>query len=411
LKLNRFINFNLYRDLPPPYTPTPAAHDYTPPDYSPVNTPVSQTHQRGPQQPMPYSSENDACSSSSRGSVVGQIGQAAYGVVSSIINSRLENRQQKLEKRQSRRERRNTRKGKSRDTQYNYSSSSCDRNMQTRSMAGERGTWFNDEKNGSSCNFNNTRGMNQPSNPVNDDDSSDSESAESLGNTADTLDIKRKNMAFEFKENWYGKDCSINTSNGHLSIRGTLEAKESIILKCSNGTLAIDGDLVSRKSITAEGSNGPVVLRGQTIMSKYISIKTSNAPLEFNTMIQGEYVKLKTSNAPIILTNLTVSTELNVKSSNAPIEIHIDDLGPKAEVHIETSQAPVKVFMPRNFAGEFSVKTSLSSTEVVTKSEGTDVTITKDEGTYTKGVCTKYGQKGKAIVTIKTSMAHATLYL
>ncbi|KAI8886825.1 hypothetical protein K501DRAFT_243428 [Backusella circina FSU 941] len=395
------------KDLPPPYTPTPTSHDYAPPDHDPVNT---QNYQRGPQQPRPYSAENDASSSnSSRGSTVGQIGQTAFGFISSIINSRLEHRQQRFEKRQMRRERRNTRKGKARETQCNNGSNSYDRNMQTRSMDGGRPTWFNDEKNTpSSYCSNNTRGMHQQ---VNDEESSDSESTEDLGNTAEKLEIKRKNMPFEFKENWYGKECNISTSNGNLVIRGTLEAKDSISLKCSNGAMTIDGDLVARNSISAEGSNGPVLPRGQSIMSKNISIKASNAPLEFNTMIQGEYVKLKTSNAPIILTNLTAFSELNVKSSNAPIELHIDDLGPKAQVTIETSMSPVNIYMPRNFAGEFSIKTSLATAQVVSKSEGTDVTITQDEGTCIKGVCTKYGQKGNARITIKTSMAHATLYL
>ncbi|KAG2189764.1 hypothetical protein INT46_005822 [Mucor plumbeus] len=202
------------------------------------------------------------------------------------------------------------------------------------------------------------------------------------------LFIKQSNKPFVFDRSWTGEECTLQTSNGHLSVHGSLTASDKINLETSNANITVDGQLMAKNSISIKTSNGVFNLQGPSISTKELKIITNNAPLNYNSFIEAKTIDLKTKNAPIILSTVSVGSELRAKTSNASVEIHINDIvSNSAIIEIESSNAPVNVHVPNNFSGYFSVKTSSSAhASVVAKnSENCELNFETDENNYNAG--------------------------
>jgi hypothetical protein len=133
-----------------------------------------------------------------------------------------------------------------------------------------------------------------------------------------------------------------------------------------------------------------------------------------DSFIQAKKTQLKTKNGPMMLTNVSVGSELLIKTSNALIELHIIEISDSsAKIDIESSNAPVNVYLPSTFSGYFSIKSnSAGSAQLVCKSIEQDmIDYDTDETSKKEGTCKNFGNKSKIEVNIKTCNAAATLYI
>jgi uncharacterized Zn ribbon protein len=244
--------------------------------------------------------------------------------------------------------------------------------------------------------------------------SSSSSSSSSTTNNVDKLEMKKSNSPLELPQSWSGKYCHLKTSNGPLTVRGSLTATDSIDLENSNGQMVVDGTLISRNDIRVKSSNGAFIVHGDSIIAKDLQVHMSNAPLHLKSFIEAKRIELKTKNAPVIIGNIAVGSELYVKTSNSPIEIHIASIASRsAHIEIESSNAPVSVYLPSDFSGYFNVKSNfIGSASVVAKSnESIVLKYDTNESSKKSGSCKNSSNKSDVDITIKTSNASATLYI
>ncbi|CEP14766.1 hypothetical protein [Parasitella parasitica] len=227
------------------------------------------------------------------------------------------------------------------------------------------------------------------------------------------LSIKESNKPFTFERSWSGEECSLQTSNGHLSVQGSLTASDAINLETTNANITVQGQLMAKNDITVKTTNGTFILQGPSINTKELKISTTNAPLRYDCFIEAKRIELKSKNAPICLNAVSVGSEMYAKTSNASVEIHINDIvSNSATIEIESSNAPVSVHVPRTFSGYFSVKTnsSAAASVVAKNSESRELKFDTDEQSKKEGRCKNFGNKSNIEIIIKTTNAPATLY-
>jgi uncharacterized Zn ribbon protein len=233
-------------------------------------------------------------------------------------------------------------------------------------------------------------------------------------NNVDKLEMKQSNSPLKVHQSWSGKECRLKTSNGPLNVHGSLTASDSIELESSNGQIVVDGALISLKDLRVKTSNGVFIVHGDSIVAKDLQVHMSNAPLQLKSFIEAKRIELKTKNAPVIIGNIAVGSELYVKTCNSPIEIHIVSIASRsAHIEIETSNAPVSVYLPSDFSGYFNVKSNwLGSSSIVAKSnESIVLKYDTNESSKKSGSCKNLGNKSDVDITIKTSNASATMYI
>ncbi|CAO3647114.1 unnamed protein product [Mucor hiemalis] len=172
--------------------------------------------------------------------------------------------------------------------------------------------------------------------------------------------------------------------------------------------------MLAGQKVNIRTSNGQFIVRGDSVIANEVDIQVSNAPLQLNSIIQAKKINLKTKNAPITIGNISMGAELYGKTSNAPIEIHIVEIASSsAKIEVESSNAPVNVYVPSTFSGYFSVKSNMvGSANVVAKSaEQSIIEYQVDEHSKKQGTCKNFGNKSSIEISIKTSNAAATLYI
>jgi hypothetical protein len=244
-----------------------------------------------------------------------------------------------------------------------------------------------------------------------------SNSARDSNKSSSKLYIKQSNSPLELSESWTGRECQLKNTNGNITVHGSLNANRSIQLENHNGTITIDGQLLATKDIYIKVNNGAIVIHGESIISKNLTIENNNSPLQFNNFIEAKKIYFKTKNAPVTLNNISVGSQLYAKTTNSPVDIFINDIGSvkEAKIGIETTNAPVNVYVPSKYAGKFEVKSKYGTAMVVAKSiDKSMLTFTKEENENKTGIITRIisgGNKTDSAIVIKTTNAPATLYI
>lgn len=318
--------------------------------------------------------------------------RAAMGYVENIMGGQSSRREERKERREERREKREIKREQKKERR------DCKR--------GGSGRRHSDGASSGSCSSSGSSGGSNNGLP--------GQSTTADCDNTERLEIIKSNTMLTLDESWSGRECHLKTSNGLLTVRGSLSASKSIQLESSNATLTVEGQILAGDKVQVRTTNGQFIVRGNSVVAKELDVQVSNAPLQFSSFIQAKRIYLKTKNAPITMGNISMGAELYAKTSNAPIEIHIVEIGSSsAKIEVESSNAPVNVYVPSTFSGYFSVKSNMAgSANVVAKStEQSMIEYQVDERSKKQGTCKNFGNKSSIEISIKTSNAAATLYI
>lgn len=229
------------------------------------------------------------------------------------------------------------------------------------------------------------------------------------------LFIKQSNSPLELKLSWTGAECQLKNSNGDIMIHGSLNANKSIHLESNKGDITIAGRMLATKDIHVKAINGIFDARGESIIAKSVHIEHSNRPINLKSIIEAKKITIRTTNAPIKVSNISVGGQLNVKTTNAAIEVFINDIGSTTvKMFIESTNAPVNVYVPNKYSGSFNLRSNNGLVTVVSKFADVSksvVTYNTNEDSKKTGNCKNSWNTGKCSVNIKTTNAPATLYI
>lgn len=318
--------------------------------------------------------------------------RAAMGYVENIMGGQSSRREERKERREERREKREIKREQKKERR------DCKRGGSSRRHS--------DGASSGSCSSSGSSGGSNNGLP--------GQSTTADCDNTERLEIIKSNTMLTLDESWSGRECHLKTSNGLLTVRGSLSASKSIQLESSNATLTVEGQILAGDKVQIRTTNGQFIVRGNSVVAKELDVQVSNAPLQFSSFIQAKRIYLKTKNAPITMGTISMGAELYAKTSNAPIEIHIVEIGSgSAKIEVESSNAPVNVYVPSTFSGYFSVKSNMAgSANVVAKStEQSMIEYQVDERSKKQGTCKNFGNKSSVEISIKTSNAAATLYI
>ncbi|CEG78670.1 hypothetical protein RMATCC62417_13244 [Rhizopus microsporus] len=233
------------------------------------------------------------------------------------------------------------------------------------------------------------------------------------GNSNNTrkLEMKHSHGPLTHDGNWSGDECRLKTSNGILTVNGSLEAKDSILLETNNGSVIVNGSIASRKYIDIRSTNGTLYIQRQ-LTARELHINMQNGPIDINVPIQADRIDIRTKNAPITLTQILVSKELVVKTTNAPIVMHVIDILKDAEIRVESTNAPVTVYLPKTFSGRFYIASSSNSSANITPISGSSrLVLEKDEHYKKDGKCLHMDDKPNKTLNVKTTNAPTVVYI
>lgn len=229
------------------------------------------------------------------------------------------------------------------------------------------------------------------------------------------LFIKQSNSPLELKLSWTGAECQLKNSNGDIMIHGSLNANKSIHLESNKGDITIAGRMLATKDVYVKAINGNFDARGESIIAKSVHIEHSNRPINLKSIIEAKKINIRTTNAPIKVSNISVGGQLNVKTTNAAIEVFINDIGSTSvKMFIESTNAPVNVYVPNKYSGSFNLRSNNGLVTVVSKFADVSksvVTYNTNEDSKKTGNCKNSWNTGKCSVNIKTTNAPATLYI
>ncbi|KAG1177998.1 hypothetical protein G6F70_002067 [Rhizopus microsporus] len=230
-------------------------------------------------------------------------------------------------------------------------------------------------------------------------------------NNVRKLEMKHSHGPLTHDGNWSGDECRLKTSNGILTVNGSLEAKDSISLETNNGSIVVNGSISSRKYIDIKSTNGTLYIQRQ-LTARELQINMQNGPININVPIQADRIDIRTKNAPITLTNILVSKELVVKTTNAPIVMHVVGILKDAEIRVESTNAPVTVYLPKTFSGRFYIASSSNSSANITPISGCSrLVLEKDEHYKKDGKCLHMDDKPNKTLNVKTTNAPAVVYI
>ncbi|KAI8337452.1 hypothetical protein BC941DRAFT_470342 [Chlamydoabsidia padenii] len=195
--------------------------------------------------------------------------------------------------------------------------------------------------------------------------SSQSDRCRGKRRASSSVEQKENNKALKWTQPlWQGKRFFLQTKNAMVNVSGSLEARRSIQLLSVNGAVQWTGKSMNATNIKMHTANATVGLSGGNISVKRdLDIKTSNARLLFDTTaLIAKNISVVTSNAEIRVLHAQPTRSLVVKTSNAPLRLFVKPSerrsGRKINIEVATSNAPIIVHMPSNFAGEFKLTTS-----------------------------------------------------
>lgn len=230
-------------------------------------------------------------------------------------------------------------------------------------------------------------------------------------NNARKLEMKHSHGPLTHDGDWSGDECRLKTSNGILTVNGSLEAKDSISLETNNGSIVVNGSISSRKYIDIKSTNGTLYIQRQ-LTARELQINMQNVPINISVPIQADRVDIRTKNAPITLTQILVSKELVVKTTNAPIVMHVIGILKDAEIRVESTNAPVTVYLPKTFSGRFYIASSSNSSANITPIYGSSrLVLEKDEHYKKDGKCLHMDDKPNKTLSVRTTNAPAVVYI
>ncbi|KAI9469758.1 MAG: hypothetical protein EXX96DRAFT_587322 [Benjaminiella poitrasii] len=228
------------------------------------------------------------------------------------------------------------------------------------------------------------------------------------------LRMKQSNSQLVYNDSWSGRSCDLSTSNGQLEVHGSLFATSLIELQSSNGHISVDGDIRAH-DVQVVTRNGPFMVHGASLTAdRKLKIESTNAPLQFeNTTVRAKKIQMTTKNGPVMLRRVYIEDLLEVKSKNGPMEIHVKEIiSSDAEIHIETTNAPIIVYLPKTFAGHFDISSSSSNAVTLVKtSDESKIKFERNEKHKKSGICKHMGIKSSINVYVKTSNAPVTLHI
>ncbi|KAG1455975.1 hypothetical protein G6F56_006941 [Rhizopus delemar] len=222
---------------------------------------------------------------------------------------------------------------------------------------------------------------------------------------------KKQHGPLVFEEDWSGNECSLKTSNGPLTVRGKLRARDHVSLENRNGSITLEQPLFTSGQLHIKNRNGALELKGSVQVGK-LEIQLRNAPISIDSHLESKYTEIKTRNGPIMLTQVIAKNKLTVKTTNSPIVLHVLELESNSDISVESTNAPVTVYLPRTFSGRFSVTSNSSSTASVTpRTLNYQLVLDRDEVNRKQGWCINMGNKSNAQISVKTTHAPALLYI
>lgn len=238
------------------------------------------------------------------------------------------------------------------------------------------------------------------------------ETRKPLSKNKGKLYIKQSNSPLELNESWSGRKCHLLNSNGNITVHGSLVSDGSIQLETTKGNITIDGHIVASKDIDVKSSYGIFSVHGSSIIANNLTIENSHSPLQLNNLIEVKKLFIKNKNAPIVMNRISLVTQLSIKATKTSVDICIRDIkSSSAKMEIETTNAPVNVYLSSKFSGEFDIKSKKGRVTVVVCS-GAFGTLSFDnnEDSFKSGRF-KSGKKSKNLIYIRTCNAPATIYI
>lgn len=241
-------------------------------------------------------------------------------------------------------------------------------------------------------------------------------SSKSACGSSKSKDIKKLEMKHSYGPlthdgNWSGDECRLKTSDGILTVNGSLEAKGFVSLEAKNGSIVVNGSIVSKNDIDIKLTNGTFHLQHQ-LTAPELKIDMKNTSINIDAPIQANKIDIRTKNAPITLTQVSVSNELIVKTTNAPITMHVVKILKDAEIRVESTNAPITVYLPKTFSGRFYIASSSnSSANVISINEGSRLILEKDEIYKKDGKCLHMKDKPNKTISVRTTNAPAVVYI
>ncbi|RUS15489.1 hypothetical protein BC937DRAFT_92382 [Endogone sp. FLAS-F59071] len=196
------------------------------------------------------------------------------------------------------------------------------------------------------------------------------------------FEILVHNLADEGKEEESGVKfdmLSLATTNYPITVEGSIVTKSGLWLSTTNAPIRVHGSLKSNNFLDVTSSNAALDLHATS--SRIINLKTSNGKIvgnhtAFDSLqcqtsndqinLQGARapsIELKTTNAKLVAREVEIGNKLEATGSNGAIDVDIVRWfngwsGEGVRVFAKSSNAPVKVTMPHDYRGSFSVSTS-----------------------------------------------------
>ncbi|KAI9264815.1 hypothetical protein BY458DRAFT_490911 [Sporodiniella umbellata] len=222
---------------------------------------------------------------------------------------------------------------------------------------------------------------------------------------------KLKSGALRFEEDWSGDTCYLKTSNGPLTVQGTIRVRRQLVLENKNGSVTVHGPLFSQGEVQIKVRQGTLQLKGSVQVGR-LQILLRQAPVLIESHLESKQTRIKTKNAPITLTQVVAHKRLEVVTNNSPITLHVVAIDADSEIYVGTTHAPVEVYLPSTFSGSFAVSTSASSTaRVSTRTHHSEMDFERNDTYKKEGTCKNLGSKANGRVVIRTTHAPVSLYI
>ncbi|KAI8334373.1 hypothetical protein BC941DRAFT_432825 [Chlamydoabsidia padenii] len=192
--------------------------------------------------------------------------------------------------------------------------------------------------------------------------------APKFNNRKTSIEMKGVNKRLDWLQpDWFGKIFSLKTTNAMVDVQGGLDAK-SVTMVTTNAKVKWKGRSILCKEMDLRTTNAAVDLVGDSVdVTGTLKLKTTNAPLSYDkTILLAKDISAVTTNSEIRMRHAHIKRSLCCKTTNAPVNLYIQSvstkskskLPPKIMVEVTTTNAPVIIHMPSDYAGEFKLTTT-----------------------------------------------------
>ncbi|SAL99467.1 hypothetical protein [Absidia glauca] len=203
----------------------------------------------------------------------------------------------------------------------------------------------------------------------------DKDPAPKFNNRKSSIEMKEVNKRLDWLQpRWYGKYFSLKTTNAMVDVHGSLDAK-SVIMMTTNAKVNWRGDSILCKDMDLRTTNAAVDMVGDKVdVKQSLKIRTSNAQLIYDKpVLLTKDLSAVTTNSEIRMRHAHIKRSISCKTTNAPVNLYIQSIPikpkskspPKINVEVSTTNAPVTIHMPSDFAGEFKLATSPSKAIII----------------------------------------------